>query len=315
MKWGKEAARAAEAKTKAPAADDKKLRRKKLSEKNEGKYNGKTWSEIVASIVCATKVKSYLVQCQSGVGATTKHKMCVRFFLQVESDRLTTCITLIVLIVVSGQCAYALHCTAHSLEQAQVEVEMITILMLRQQLTTMMMKCGYNFVIVAVPLFRFVSIRLARLLWHLALIWYLLLVLPLTLLLLVLFSIHKSFTFIGISVCQPFLFLSRIECGYFLYVAPIHFSPRNGFSCDCYYYLFHSVVALRNLLRSVIGFNFLGKFNLLLFDCCFVLFSSCLHTYRRSDHTDSVSHSTRWIKKTPTMRMWACTCTQINLLI
>lgn len=188
-------------------------------------------------------MKSYLVQCQSGVGATTKHKMCVCvvFFFQVKSDRLTTCITLIVLIVVNGQCAYALHCT-HSLAQAQVEVEMITILML-QQLTTMMMKCGYNFVIVAVPLFRFVSFRLVRLLWHLALILYLLLwccrfffccfwccLVFTNRLLLSEFPFANSFYF-------GFASNVKIFCAF---PPSIHFSPRNGFLCDCYYYLFHS---------------------------------------------------------------------------
>lgn len=229
--------------------------------------------------------------------------VCVVFF-QVKSDRLTTCITLIVLIVVNGQCAYALHCT-HSLAQAQVEVEMITILML-QQLTTMMMKCGYNFVIVAVPLFRFVSLGSPTLAFSIDFVLVAVVLPLLLLLLLVLFSIHKSFTFIGISVCQQFLFRFRIECEDFSCVSlPPFISRRETVFYVIVIITYFILVALRNLLRSVIGFNFLVKFNLLLFDCCFVLFSSCLHTYLRDrSHRQWVSHNTRWMKP-PTMRMWA----------
>lgn len=136
---------------------------------------------------------------------------------------------------------------------------MITILML-QQLTTMMMKCGYNFVIVAVPLFRFVSLGSPTLAFSIDFVLVAVVLPLLLLLLLVLFSIHKSFTFIGISVYQQFLFRFRIECEDFSCVSPPPFISRR----ETVFYViviitYFILVALRNLLRSVIGFNFLVK--------------------------------------------------------
>lgn len=137
-------------------------------------------------------------------------------------------------------------------------------------------------ILLLLPFLCFIS--LVRLLCHLALL--------LLILMLLLLSIHQSFIFIGISVCQPFYFCLVLNVNIFR-AFPIYFF-ETVFFCGCYYcYLFHScrfVIYYVPLLVSI-----LVKYNLLLFDCGFVPFFHHVYTF--------ISLITQTVRETPTMRI------------